>query len=62
MSTMVQQIQELPEAIKPVAAPSASYGERPTQDHPVTAPCQDHSDRPSGPLQHPAQAMVSRLP
>ncbi len=30
MSTMVQQIQELPEAIKPVAAPSASYGEQHT--------------------------------
>ena len=27
MSTMVQQMQELPEAIKPIAAPSASFGE-----------------------------------
>lgn len=39
MSTMVQQIQELPEAIKPIAVPSASFGEDSTTEHCGAAPC-----------------------
>ena len=35
MSTMVQQIQELPEAIKPSAAPSASFGDDSNPQQPV---------------------------